>query len=129
MSVIYRAGLMAERAVVFVPFIGSCPDADMLHSISIREKVAVFDNSGLEAIETVYTYDEWLKEYNRQETKRRIKQRTERLYYIKQRLSGAIMAAIGVIMPFVLDGDVTVSLVALPLGIFLLLTKEKVMTF
>ena len=82
--------------------------------------------SGLEAIETVYTYDEWLKEYNRQETKRRIKQRTERLYYIKQRLSGAIMA---VIMPFVLDGDVTVSLVALPLGIFLLLTKEKVMTF
>ena len=34
--------------------------------------------SGLEAIETVYTYDEWLKEYNRQETKRRIKQRTER---------------------------------------------------
>lgn len=86
-------------------------------------------NIGSEAIETVYTYDEWLKEYNRRETKRRIRQRTEHLYYIKQCLSGTIMAAIGIIVPFVLDGDATVSLVTLPLGIFLLLTREKVMTF
>lgn len=86
-------------------------------------------NNGSEAIETVYTYEEWLKEYNRQETKRRIRQRTERLYYIKQRISGAIMAVIGIVMPFILDGDATFSLVALPLGIFLLLTREKVMTF
>lgn len=86
-------------------------------------------SSGSEAIETVYTYEEWFKEYNRRETKRRIKQRTEHLYYMKQRLSGAIMAAIGIIVPFLLDGDVTASLFALPLGIFLLLTKEKVMTF
>lgn len=84
---------------------------------------------GSEAIETVYTYDEWLREYNHRETKRRIKQRAERLYYIKQRLSGVIMAAIGIITPFVLDGDATISLVVFPLGIFLLLTKEKVMTF
>lgn len=84
---------------------------------------------GSEAIETVYTYEEWLKEYNRRETRRKIKQRTEHLYYIKQRLSGAIMAAIGIILPFVLDGDATVSLFALPLGIFLLLTHKKVMTF
>lgn len=86
-------------------------------------------SSGSEAIETVYTYEEWFKEYSRRETKRRIRQRTERLYYMKQRLSGTIMAAIGIAMPFILDGDATVSLVALPLGIFLLLTKEKVMTF
>lgn len=89
-------------------------------------------NNGSEAIETVYTYEEWLKEYNRRkrlETKRRIKQRTERLYYMKQRLSGVIMATIGIVTPFVLDGDVTFSLCALPLGIFLLLTQENVMTF
>ena len=86
-------------------------------------------SSGSEAIETVYTYDEWLKEYNRRETKRRIRQMTEHLYYIKQRLSGAIMAIIGIVAPFLLDGDATVSLFALPLGIFLLLTHEKVMTF
>lgn len=86
-------------------------------------------NIGSEAIETVYTYEEWLKEYKCRETKRKIKQRTEHLYYMKQRLSGAIMTAIGIVTPFVLDGDVTISLFVLPLGIFLLLTKEKVMTF
>lgn len=86
-------------------------------------------NDGSEAIETVYTYEEWLKEYNRRETKRRIRQRTERLYYMKQRISGAIMAAVGIVAPFLLDGDATASLFALPFGIFLLLTKEKVMTF
>lgn len=86
-------------------------------------------SNGSEAIETVYTYEEWLKEYNRQETKRRIRQKAEHLYYIKQRLSGVIMAVIGIIMPFLFDGDATVSLVVLPLGIFLLLTREKVITF
>lgn len=86
-------------------------------------------NIGSEAIETMYTYEERLKEYNRRETQRRIRQRTERLYYMKQRLSGVIMTVIGIIMPFVLDGDATFSLVAFPLGIFLLLTRKKVMTF
>lgn len=86
----------------------------------------VIYNNQLEAIETVYTYDEWLKEYNRREKKRRIRQKTERLYYIKQRLLGVIMTVIGIAIPFLLDGDITVSLLILSLGIFLLLTKEKV---
>lgn len=86
-------------------------------------------NIGSEAIETVYTYEEWLKEYNRRETKRRIRQRTEHLYYMKQHILGAIMAVIGIITPFVLDGDATFSFVVLPLGIFLMLTQEKVMIF
>ena len=85
-------------------------------------------NSCSEAIETVYTYDEWLKEYNRRETKLKTRQRTERLYYIKQRLSGLVMLIIGMVVPF-LDGDATVSLFALPLGIYLLLTRKKVMMF
>lgn len=86
-------------------------------------------SNGSDAIETVYTYEEWTKEYNRRESKRRTRQRTERFYYIKQCLSGATMVAIGIITPFVLDGDATFSLVALPLGIYLLLTREKIMTF
>ena len=85
-------------------------------------------SSGSEAIETVYTYEEWLKEYNRRETQRRIRQRTEHIYYLKQRFSGLIMTTVGIATPFVLQ-DVTFSLVALPLGIFLLITKERVMTF
>ncbi len=80
-------------------------------------------------IETVYTYEEWLKEYRKRETKRRNRQRTKRIYYIKQKLSGLVMAVIGIIMPFLFDGDATFSLFALPLGVFLILTKERVMTF
>lgn len=91
--------------------------------------MSIIYSNGSEAIETVYTYEEWLKEYNRREAKRRIKQKTEHLYYMKQRLSGVMMAAIGIITPFLLDGDATFSLIALPLGIFLMMTWEKVMTF
>lgn len=86
-------------------------------------------NNELERIETVYTYEEWLREYNRRETQRRIIQRTEQLYYIKQKFSGLVMAAIGIVTPFILDGDATVSLIVIPLGMFLMLTKEKVMMF
>ena len=86
-------------------------------------------SNGSEAIETVYTYEEWLKEYNRQETKRRIRQRTEHLYYMKQRLAGLMIVGIGIVTPFILDGDATFSFVALPLGIFLALTQEKIVTF
>lgn len=82
-------------------------------------------NGGSGAIETVYTYEEWLKEYNRRQTKRRNKQRMERLYCIKQRLSGLVMAACGIVIPFVFEGDITFSLFALPLGIFLVLTRER----
>lgn len=86
-------------------------------------------NNRIEAIETVYTYEEWLKEYNRRETQRRIRQRTEHLYYMKQRFFGMVMVAAGIVAPFILDGDATVSLFVLPFGIFLLLTKERVMIF
>ena len=86
-------------------------------------------NGGSGAIETVYTYEEWLKEYNRRQTKRRNKQRTEHQYYIKQRLAGFVMAASGIVIPFIFDGDITFSLFALPLGIFLVLSNERVLTF
>lgn len=55
--------------------------------------------------------------------------KVDNTYYLKQRLSGLTMVAIGIMAPFLLDGDATFTLVALPLGIFLLWTKERVMTF
>lgn len=64
--------------------------------------------------------------YRRKPTRR---QKAERIYYIKQKLSGLIMAAIGIVTPFLCDGDATFSLIALPLGLFLMFTKEKVMMF
>ena len=78
-----------------------------------------------ETIETVMPYSEWEIIHTQKARKRK----AERTYYIKQKLSGLTMAAIGIITPFVLDGDATFSLVALPLGIWFLFTKEKVMMF
>ena len=78
-----------------------------------------------EVLETVYTYDEWLKEHRR----RTRKSSTERVYYIKQKLCGVVLAAIGIIVPILFDGDATASLLLVPMGLFVLFTKEKVMMF
>lgn len=78
-----------------------------------------------ETIETVMTYSQW----ERIHTKKARKRKSERTYYIKQKLSGLTMAAVGIIIPIICDGDCTFSLFALPLGIWLLFTKEKVMMF
>ena len=55
--------------------------------------------------------------------------KAERRYFIKQKLSGLTMAAIGIITAILLEGNITFSLIALPLGIWLVFTKEKVMMF
>ena len=78
-----------------------------------------------ETIETVMTYSEWEKIHIQKERKRK----AERAYYIKQKLSGLTMTSIGIITPIICDGDATFSLIALPLGIWLIFTKEKVMMF
>lgn len=88
----------------------------------------------------VMTKEQWEEQHNmewRAEARKRqnywnrkhAADKAERKYYIKQKLSGLTMAAIGIITAILLGGDVTFSLIALPLGIWLLFTKEKVMMF
>ena len=78
-----------------------------------------------ETINETMTYSQWEKIHTQKARKRK----AERIYYIKQKLSGLVMAAVGIVMPILLDGDATFSLFALPVGIWLLFTKEKVMMF
>ena len=78
-----------------------------------------------ETIETAMTYSE----RERIRTQNARKRKSERTYYIKQKISGLTLSAIGIIVPIICDGDATFSLIALPLGIWLLFTKEKVMMF
>ena len=78
-----------------------------------------------EVFETVYTYNEWLKEYKRSTCR----SRAERAYFLKQKLCGLVLATIGIIVPVVCDGDATASLLLVPMGLFVLFTKEKVMLF
>ena len=78
-----------------------------------------------ETINETMTYSQW----ERIHTQNALKRKAEHTYYIKQKLSGLTLAAIGIVMPILLDGDGTFSIIALPLGIWLLFTKEKVMMF
>ena len=87
-------------------------------------------------MEKLYTQEEAKKiieEQNNQKAirkaERKARKRAEAIYYIKQKLSGLIMAAIGIITPILFGGDATFSLIALPLGIWLLSTSKKIMMF
>lgn len=48
------------------------------------------------------------------------------LYKAKQKLLGILAISASIASPLLLDGDATISLIMLPLGLYLLFTKEKV---
>ena len=77
--------------------------------------------------EPLYTLSEAEKliDWNRHKTtqKKKIKKR----YFIKQKLSGVATLLIGIATPILLQ-DLTLSIFAIPFGVFLIVTKQKVMT-
>ena len=83
-------------------------------------------NTNIVATYDYYTLDQArqiISEENRQKAirraERKARKRAEKIYYIKQKLSGLVLASVGIITPILLDGDVTFSLFALPIGIWL----------
>lgn len=55
--------------------------------------------------------------------KRTIK-RQRRLCTIKQKVTGLAFIAIGCLLPVILDGDATVSILLIPMGLYITFTKE-----
>ena len=53
-------------------------------------------------------------------------ERESLLYKAKQKLLGILAISVSIASPLLLDGDATISLFMLPLGLYLLFTKEKV---
>ena len=53
----------------------------------------------------------------------------DKIYYLKQKLCGLIFVIIGCITPIICDEDATVSLLIIPLGLYLIFTKNKIMYF
>ena len=51
------------------------------------------------------------------------------MYFLKQKLVGLVLVGFGILIPFVLDGDATVSVIIIPMGLFLIFTREKIMEF
>ena len=47
------------------------------------------------------------------------------LYKAKQKLLGILAITASIASPLLLDGDATISLIMLPLGVYMLFTKER----
>ena len=69
------------------------------------------------------------RRYTARQKKIQAKKRAKAIYYMKQKLSGVVLAALGIFVPIINGGDATASLILLPLGIYLTVTKERVMMF
>ena len=48
------------------------------------------------------------------------------LYKAKQKSLGLLAIGVSIATPLLLDGDATISVITLPLGLYLLFTKKKV---
>lgn len=58
-----------------------------------------------------------------------IKQKRILVYYLKQKMCGLALTFISIWSVFALDGDITFAIFMLPVGAFLIITKQRVMTF
>lgn len=67
-----------------------------------------------------------LREARRIINTERKEKRESLLYKAKQKFIGLIALSVSIVSPLLLDGDATISLIMLPLGIYVLFTKEKV---
>lgn len=64
------------------------------------------------------------------DAKRRKRQRAaaqRRKYFLIQRSVGLVLVAANALAAYVLDGDITAAVFLVPLGIYLMLTKEQVL--
>ena len=81
--------------------------------------------SNAQPIETVYTYSEWEKIYNRR--------KAQKHYFIKQKLLGIVVLCT-VAAEFILAYEKIIDecgafLFMLPIGLYLLFTKKKICNF
>lgn len=75
----------------------------------------------------LYTSAEAEMLFNRKKAVVSQKRKEDMVYFFKQKVCGSIMLLIGILCPIFLDGDATFSLIAIPMGIGLLVSKKKLM--
>ena len=51
----------------------------------------------------------------------------KRLYFRKQKICGVALIILSVISALLLDGDITVALILVPLGLYAIFTKKKIL--
>lgn len=85
--------------------------------------------------EPLYTLSEARDMLIWEQCKQREKRRQRQIYFTKQKLSGITLILMSIVIPFLIlfdyiDSDIGFfSILFFPLGIFLFITKQKIMTF
>lgn len=72
-------------------------------------------------------YADALEDMRKRQEKRRQRQQERRAkswYFIKQKLTGFVLLVLTVLAVIALDGDATVALITVPLGLYLIFSKE-----
>lgn len=62
----------------------------------------------------------------KRDKERKAKRKEKFLYFLKQKLIGVVLVIIAIASPIMLDGDATASLFILPMGLYTIFTKERV---
>lgn len=50
-------------------------------------------------------------------------------YFLYQKIIGLIFLAVGILAPIICDGDATVSVIYLPIGIYLIFTRKRCVVY
>lgn len=74
----------------------------------------------------LYTLAEAKEILQEQERIKEKKKRKLLFYFLKQKAFGLFLIALGIVIPFILEGDATASVIAITLGIATITTKDKV---
>lgn len=74
--------------------------------------------------EAIADYMERWRQNSRRERRRQYRRR----YFLKQRLTGIALLALTILAVKLLDGDATIALITVPLGLYLIFTGEIVIT-
>lgn len=88
----------------------------------------MYYNSTAAAIKEVDTNsDEYQRGYMdamRRKNERERERRRRKQYFIKQKAAGALLLAMTVVAVPAMDGDATIALITIPLGVLLLFSRE-----
>lgn len=86
----------------------------------MRYAVIIYTDTTSEAAIADYMQQ---RRWDRQRERRR---RQRRQYFIKQRLTGVFLLVFTVLAVMVTGGDATIAIITVPLGLYLVFTKEMV---
>ena len=87
--------------------------------MNTNNNIVTKENNKIERYETL----EQAKEILRNERINKMKMLKEKA---KQKAFGLFLIALGIVIPFILEGDATASVIAISLGIAAIATKDKV---